>query len=151
MKFVDRTFNANEKHANEIWHYLIEHDNGVTNIVLLYKAPHKQHLFYKQFHIFQHPFLSLNLLKVLKIQAETVLVPKRCQYCLSSIEQGIRFLSMERVKEDLQFFLDNHKNNEKRHNLHKAILQLNPNADECYHNFLFYEQLFLRFQNVLLL
>ncbi len=31
VKFVDRTFNANEKHANEIWHYLIEHDNGVTN------------------------------------------------------------------------------------------------------------------------
>ncbi len=31
VKFVDRTFNANEKHANEIWNYLIEHDNGVTN------------------------------------------------------------------------------------------------------------------------
>lgn len=34
--------------------------------------------------------------------------PYRCQYCLSSIEQGVRFLSMERVKKDLQFFLENH-------------------------------------------
>jgi len=31
VKFVDRTFNANENHANHIWNYLIEHDNGVTN------------------------------------------------------------------------------------------------------------------------
>ena len=31
VKFVDRTFNANQEHANHIWNYLIEHDNGVTN------------------------------------------------------------------------------------------------------------------------
>ncbi|USF28957.1 B12-binding domain-containing radical SAM protein [Clostridium sp. MD294] len=31
VKFVDRTFNANAEHANYIWSYLIEHDNGVTN------------------------------------------------------------------------------------------------------------------------
>lgn len=33
--------------------------------------------------------------------------PYNCQYCLSSIEKGVRFLSFERVKHDLQFFLDN--------------------------------------------
>jgi len=33
--------------------------------------------------------------------------PYNCQYCLSSIEKGVRFLSHERVKHDLQFFLDN--------------------------------------------
>lgn len=32
--------------------------------------------------------------------------PYQCQYCLSSIEKGVRFLSLERVKKDLQFFLD---------------------------------------------
>ncbi|MEA4973902.1 MAG: B12-binding domain-containing radical SAM protein [Candidatus Metalachnospira sp.] len=32
--------------------------------------------------------------------------PYNCQYCLSSIEKGVRFLSPERVKHDLQFFLD---------------------------------------------
>lgn len=32
--------------------------------------------------------------------------PYNCQYCLSSIEKGIRFLSPERVKHDLQFFLN---------------------------------------------
>lgn len=32
--------------------------------------------------------------------------PYNCQYCLSSIEKGVRFLSMERVKKDLQIFLD---------------------------------------------
>lgn len=31
VKFVDRTFNCNHKHAMEIWRYLIEHDKGITN------------------------------------------------------------------------------------------------------------------------
>lgn len=31
VKFIDRTFNCNHKHAMEIWRYLLEHDNGVTN------------------------------------------------------------------------------------------------------------------------
>lgn len=31
VKFVDRTFNCSHEHAQEIWKYLIEHDNGVTN------------------------------------------------------------------------------------------------------------------------
>ena len=31
VKFVDRTFNCNHEHAKEIWQYLSEHDNGVTN------------------------------------------------------------------------------------------------------------------------
>ena len=31
VKFVDRTFNCNHTHAYEIWKYIGEHDNGVTN------------------------------------------------------------------------------------------------------------------------
>lgn len=31
VKFVDRTFNCNKKHAMEIWEYLLAHDNGITN------------------------------------------------------------------------------------------------------------------------
>lgn len=31
VKFVDRTFNCNHKHAIEIWKYLMEHDKGITN------------------------------------------------------------------------------------------------------------------------
>lgn len=31
VKFVDRTFNCNHKHAMEIWRYIHENDNGVTN------------------------------------------------------------------------------------------------------------------------
>lgn len=31
VKFVDRTFNCNKKHALGIWKYLHEHDNGFTN------------------------------------------------------------------------------------------------------------------------
>lgn len=31
VKFVDRTFNCNHKHARQIWEYITEHDNGVTN------------------------------------------------------------------------------------------------------------------------
>lgn len=31
VKFVDRTFNCNHEHAIEIWQYISEHDNGVTN------------------------------------------------------------------------------------------------------------------------
>ena len=31
MKFVDRTFNCRHEHAMEIWKYILEHDNGVTN------------------------------------------------------------------------------------------------------------------------
>lgn len=31
VKFVDRTFNCNHHHAMEIWQYIKEHDNGVTN------------------------------------------------------------------------------------------------------------------------
>lgn len=34
--------------------------------------------------------------------------PYQCQYCLSSVEKGVRFLSEKRVKQDLQFFLDNY-------------------------------------------
>ncbi len=31
VKFVDRTFNCNHRHAKAIWRYLAEHDNGITN------------------------------------------------------------------------------------------------------------------------
>jgi radical SAM superfamily enzyme YgiQ (UPF0313 family) len=31
VKFVDRTFNCNHKHAMEIWQYLHIHDQGITN------------------------------------------------------------------------------------------------------------------------
>lgn len=31
VKFVDRTFNCNHNHAMEIWSYILEYDNGVTN------------------------------------------------------------------------------------------------------------------------
>lgn len=31
VKFIDRTFNCNHEHAQEIWNYILEHDNGVTN------------------------------------------------------------------------------------------------------------------------
>lgn len=31
VKFVDRTFNCNHAHAVEIWRYIREHDNGITN------------------------------------------------------------------------------------------------------------------------
>ena len=31
VKFIDRTFNCNAKHAGAIWQYLKEHDNGITN------------------------------------------------------------------------------------------------------------------------
>lgn len=33
--------------------------------------------------------------------------PFNCQYCLSSIEKGVRFLPLDRVKQELQYFLDN--------------------------------------------
>lgn len=31
VKFVDRTFNCNRRHAQNIWKYITDHDNGVTN------------------------------------------------------------------------------------------------------------------------
>ena len=31
VKFVDRTFNCSRHHTLEIWRYLLEHDNGITN------------------------------------------------------------------------------------------------------------------------
>lgn len=31
VKFVDRTFNCRHEHAMEVWKYILEHDNGVTN------------------------------------------------------------------------------------------------------------------------
>lgn len=31
VKFIDRTFNCDHRHAMEIWQYIYEHDNGVTN------------------------------------------------------------------------------------------------------------------------
>ena len=31
VKFVDRTFNCNPAHTMEIWRYIYEHDNGITN------------------------------------------------------------------------------------------------------------------------
>lgn len=31
VKFVDRTFNCSKPHAMEIWNYIWQHDNGVTN------------------------------------------------------------------------------------------------------------------------
>lgn len=31
VKFVDRTFNCNKKHAMAIWKFIKEHDNGITN------------------------------------------------------------------------------------------------------------------------
>ena len=31
VKLVDRTFNCKKSHCMEIWNYLLEHDNGITN------------------------------------------------------------------------------------------------------------------------
>ena len=31
VKFVDRTFNCNKEHAMEIWSFIRDHDNGITN------------------------------------------------------------------------------------------------------------------------
>lgn len=31
VKFIDRTFNCNRRHAMEIWEYILENDNGITN------------------------------------------------------------------------------------------------------------------------
>ncbi len=31
VKFIDRTFNCKHSHAMEIWQYIYEHDNGITN------------------------------------------------------------------------------------------------------------------------
>lgn len=31
VKFVDRTFNCNREHAQTIWNYIVDHDNGITN------------------------------------------------------------------------------------------------------------------------
>lgn len=31
VKFIDRTFNCNKAHAMEVWTYIAEHDNGITN------------------------------------------------------------------------------------------------------------------------
>ena len=31
VKLIDRTFNCNKEHSLEIWRYILEHDNGVTN------------------------------------------------------------------------------------------------------------------------
>lgn len=31
VKFIDRTFNCDHRHAMEIWNFIKEHDNGVTN------------------------------------------------------------------------------------------------------------------------
>lgn len=31
VKFIDRTFNCNHDHAMEIWRYIKDHDNGITN------------------------------------------------------------------------------------------------------------------------
>ncbi|SFR71792.1 B12-binding domain-containing radical SAM protein [Anaeromicropila populeti] len=31
VKFIDRTFNCNHQHAMEIWSFLHQHDNGITN------------------------------------------------------------------------------------------------------------------------
>ena len=31
VKFVDRTFNCNHRHAKAIWQYIAKHDNGITN------------------------------------------------------------------------------------------------------------------------
>lgn len=31
VKLIDRTFNCNHRHAMEIWQYIKEHDNGITN------------------------------------------------------------------------------------------------------------------------
>ena len=35
VKFVDRTFNCNHKHAMEIWEYIQSHDNGIAFILKL--------------------------------------------------------------------------------------------------------------------
>ncbi len=31
VKFTDRTFNCNREHAQAVWRYILEHDNGITN------------------------------------------------------------------------------------------------------------------------
>lgn len=51
-----------------------------------------------------HDFNSLKH-KILYYEASRG-CPFNCQYCLSSIEKGIRFVSIEKVKEHMQYFLN---------------------------------------------
>jgi len=57
------------------------------------------------------PFVYHNKLDQLKnriIYYETIRgCPFNCQYCISSIEKGVRFKEIGRVKDELQYFLDN--------------------------------------------
>lgn len=71
--------------------------------------------------------------------------PFNCQYCLSSIEKGVRFMPLERVLSEIQYFLDNRvkqvKFVDRTFNTHKyyarSIWQYIIEHDNGYTNFHF--------------
>lgn len=100
VKFVDRTFNCNKKHAMDIWEFIRENDNGITNF---------------------HFEITADLLSEEELQ-----LLERLRPGLVQLEIGVQTTNpdtMEAIKRTVDFkkLSENVKRIKKAHNIHQHL------------------------------
>lgn len=100
VKFVDRTFNAKLSHAMEIWRYLKEHDNGVTNF---------------------HFEISADIIKDEEIELLQTLRPGQVQFEIGVQSTNPKTLEAIRRKMDFGTLSEISKKIAKHHNIHQHL------------------------------
>ena len=114
VKFVDRTFNCNKKHSRQIWSYITEHDNGVTNF---------------------HFEISADLL-----EEEDLALFRRLRPGLIQLEIGVQSTNPDTIRK-IHRTMDLHKLRERvnavhaLHNIHQHLDLIAGLPDEDYESF----------------
>lgn len=100
VKFVDRTFNCDRKRAREIWQYIREHDNGVTNF---------------------HFEISADLLEEEDLEILQTLRPGQIQLEIGVQTTNPMTLTEIRRKTDLDKLRENVRRVHEFHNIHQHL------------------------------
>ncbi len=100
VKFVDRTFNCNRKHAMEIWSFLKEEDNGITNF---------------------HFEISADLLRPEEIELLSALRPGQVQFEIGIQTTNPDTITAIRRKMDLEQLKENVSRIREGKNIHQNL------------------------------
>lgn len=100
VKFVDRTFNCNKKHAMGIWRYLKEMDNGITNF---------------------HFEIAADLLDDEEIQLLSTLRPGQVQFEIGVQSTNPKTISIIQRTMRLDKLTSNVKRIQEGHNIHQHL------------------------------
>ena len=100
VKFIDRTFNCNKKHAMAIWEFIKENDNGITNF---------------------HFEISADLLSEEELELLRSMRPGQVQFEIGIQSTNSRTLKAINRQMDLEKLASNVEVIRKEHNIHQHL------------------------------